>query len=222
MTNFLLIPGADGRAWYWHLLTPELRARGHQATAVELPKAGTSTLADYADAVIEMAGSEPTVVVAQSLGAFVGPLVCGRLTVQQLVLLNPMVPAPGETAGDWWQHTGHEQARAENAAEKGLPVEFDLVSGFFHDVPADVTGRAFAADDAPAELAGIFADRWPLTAWPEVPTRVLQGEDDRFFPLGFQRRIVRERLGITNIEVLSGGHLLALSQPAALADALVD
>ncbi|MDQ2848611.1 MAG: alpha/beta hydrolase [Actinomycetota bacterium] len=170
---------------------------------------------------VDAAGSEPTVVVAQSLGAFTGPLVCDRIPVQQLVLLNPMVPAPGETAGDWGQHTGHEQARSGNAARNGLPAEFDLLTGFFHDVPADVTEQAFAADDVPAELDGVFVDRWPLTAWPDVPTRILQGEDDRFSPLEFQRRIVRERLGI-NIDVLPGDHLLALSQPAALASALVN
>lgn len=220
-TTFLLIPGADGRAWYWQLLMPELRRRGHQGVAVDLPKAKTAVLADYADAVLSAAGTGPTVVVAQSLGAFTGPLVCDRLNVQQLVLLNPMVPAPGETAGDWWQHTGHEQARIENAARNGLPAEFDLLTGFFHDVPADVTEQAFAADDAPAELDGVFADRWPLTSWPDVPTRILQGRDDRFFPVEFQRRIVRERLGINDIDVIPGGHLLALSQPAALAAVLV-
>jgi pimeloyl-ACP methyl ester carboxylesterase len=44
----------------------------------------------------------------------------------------------------------------------------------------------------------------------------LQGRDDRFFPVEFQRRVVRERLGITPDE-MPGGHLLALSQPEELA-----
>jgi pimeloyl-ACP methyl ester carboxylesterase len=52
-----------------------------------------------------------------------------------------------------------------------------------------------------------------------VPTRVLAGRDDRFFPLEFQRRIAGERLG-TEIEVLPGGHLVALSRPAELTDQL--
>lgn len=48
-----------------------------------------------------------------------------------------------------------------------------------------------------------------------VSTRVAAGADDRFFPLEFQRRIVAERLGL-DVDVLPGGHLIALSHPAAL------
>jgi hypothetical protein len=52
-----------------------------------------------------------------------------------------------------------------------------------------------------------------------VPTRFLQGRDDRFFPVGFQRRVARERLGIDIVEVPSR-HLNALSEPDALAVAV--
>jgi pimeloyl-ACP methyl ester carboxylesterase len=52
-----------------------------------------------------------------------------------------------------------------------------------------------------------------------VPTRVLVGRDDRFFPIDFQRRVARERLGITPDE-MPGGHLVALSRPTELAERL--
>ncbi len=64
-----------------------------------------------------------------------------------------------------------------------------------------------------------FAKPWPLQKWPDVPTRFLQGRDDRFFPLEFQRRVVRERLGIP-VDEIPGGHLVALSRPHELASAL--
>jgi pimeloyl-ACP methyl ester carboxylesterase len=90
---------------------------------------------------------------------------------------------------------------------------------FFHDVPPEVTAAAFAgpAPDAPSDR--LFADPWPLDRWPNVPTRILQGVDDRFFPLEFQRRVVRERLGL-ELDELPGGHLVALSQPEELAQRL--
>ena len=44
----------------------------------------------------------------------------------------------------------------------------------------------------------------------------IAGAGDRFFPADFQRRVAGERLGI-EADVLPGGHLIALSQPAALA-----
>jgi pimeloyl-ACP methyl ester carboxylesterase len=53
---------------------------------------------------------------------------------------------------------------------------------------------------------------WPLPAWPDVPTRVLTGRHDRMFPLEFQRRIARERLGL-EVDEIDGGHMVAMSHP---------
>ena len=57
-------------------------------------------------------------------------------------------------------------------------------------------------------------------AWPGVPIRVIVGRDDRLFPLEFQRRVARERLGV-EIEATRGGHLVALSNPKGLATLLM-
>jgi hypothetical protein len=46
------------------------------------------------------------ILVAQSLAGFTA-LVCDRRRVDLAVLVNAMVPLPGETAGDWWANTGH-------------------------------------------------------------------------------------------------------------------
>jgi pimeloyl-ACP methyl ester carboxylesterase len=146
--------------------------------------------------------------------------VCDRLPIDLLVLLNAMVPTPGESAGDWWSNTCQAEARAERAARDGrtLPAEFDFLEEFFHDVPADVTADAMAQGPTP-EAGVVFTQPWPLAKWPDVLTRFLQGRDDRFLPLEFQRRVVRERLGI-NVDEMPGGHLVALSRPAELADRL--
>lgn len=207
--TFLLVPGAGGDAWYWHRLVPELAARGHDAVAVELPAADSSAGLDrYAEVVVE-AGSDRgrLVVVGQSLGGFTAPLVCDRLAVRALVLLNAMIPRPGETAGEWWASTGHV-----------MPNDFDVTTHFFHDVPADIRAEGLAGGNQQTDRP--FADPWPLDAWPDVETRVIAGTDDRFFPIDFQRRIARQRLGIEP-ETLPGGHLVALSRPAELADVLV-
>jgi pimeloyl-ACP methyl ester carboxylesterase len=222
MTTYVLIPGAGGDAWYWHLLVPELRERGHEAVAVDLPADDDSMgLSEYADAVVGAIGDRTRlVVVAQSLGGFTAPLVCERVSVDLLVLLNAMVPSPGESAGEWWSNNGHAKARAEQAARDGrnLAAGEDLKDTFFHDVPPEVTAEAWARGE-PRQSGKPFAQPWPLARWPEVPTRFLQGRDDRFFPVEFQRRVVRERLGITPDE-MAGGHLVALSRPKELADRL--
>ena len=71
----------------------------------------------------------------------------------------------------------------------------------------------------PPQSGTPFGDPWPLDRWPHVPTKVLHGTEDRFFPIEFQRRVTRDRLGL-EVDEMPGGHLIALSQPAALADRL--
>ncbi len=49
----MLIHGASDSAWYWHLVEPELRKRGHDIVAVDLPCDDDSAgLAEYADTVV--------------------------------------------------------------------------------------------------------------------------------------------------------------------------
>src|SRR5690606_41427210 len=62
---------------------------------------------------------------------------------------------------------------------------------------------------------------WPLTTWPDVPTRYLLCRDDRCFTPDFTRRHVRERLGIVPDE-MPGSHMVMLSRPSELAAYLVD
>ena len=216
--TFVLVPGAGGSAWYWHLLVPELRRRGHEAIAVDLPAADDAAgLREYADTIVAAAGShERVVLVAQSMGGLSAPLACDRLDVTELVLVNAMIPAPGETGGDWWTATGQEQARREFDVREGRAPDapFDPRVMFFHDVPAAVTEEAMATD--PGQSGTPFGEPWPLAAWPDVPTRALSGEQDRLFPVDFQIRVARQRLGRTP-ETMPGGHLLALSRPADLA-----
>ncbi|MGY1712650.1 alpha/beta fold hydrolase [Geodermatophilus sp. SYSU D00758] len=219
--TFVLVPGAGGRAWYWHRLVPELERRGHAAVAVDLPAEDDAAgLGAYAAVVADAARGRdrPVVVVAQSMGGLPAPLACARVPVDRLVLLNAMVPRPGETGGEWWAATGHEAARAAAAAADGRPYHpEDLDEDFLHDVPPEVVATA----PGPVAQSGTpFTEPWPLAAWPDVPTRVLAGRDDRFFPPAFQRRIAAERLGL-DVEEVPGGHLAALSRPAELADALV-
>lgn len=222
MTAFVLVPGAGGAAWYWHRVVPELERRGHEAIAVDLPSADPAArLADYVDAVVAGAGGRTgVVVVGQSLGGFSAPLACRPLQAVGLVLVNAMIPTPGETAGEWWGATGFEAAITEAAERDGrdLAADPDQRETMFHDVPPEVVAEAFTRPFEQEE--GILVDAWPADGWPEVPVRVLATREDRLFPAGFQRRLARERLGVEPDE-MPGGHLVALSRPAELAEYLI-
>ena len=101
MRTFVLIPGAGGSAWVWSRVTPFLIEAGHDAIAVELPgDDDTAGLPRYTELVVDAIGSRADVVlVAGSLGGFTAPLVCERVPVRELVLVNAMIPDPGETRG---------------------------------------------------------------------------------------------------------------------------
>ena len=220
MSTFVLIPGAGGSTWAWSRLTPLLIDVGHDAIAVELPGHDeTAGLSRYTEIVVDAIGSHPDVVlVAGSLGGFTAPLVCERVPVRELVLVNAMIPNPGETAHDWWAHTGALAAQ-EEAARVGNYGTFDEATYFLHDLDHEVAteGELFRRSEADV----VFRSVCDFGAWPAIGIRVLVGRDDRFFPVGLQRRVARDRLGV-EADVLTGGHLLPLAQPREVADYLLE
>jgi pimeloyl-ACP methyl ester carboxylesterase len=215
MSTFVLIHGGGDVAWSWHLLETELRERGHGSVAVELPiEDAAAGLTEYADAVVAAVGDRTElVVVGHSLGCFTAPLVCERLPVELLVLAAGMIPAPGETAMGWWEDSGHAQFMREH------PRRDDSTRAIFlHDVPPQLAAEALARG---RDQSGTpMHEPWPLTAWPDVPTRYLLFREDRVFPAEFARGHARERLGIAADEI-GGGHCAMLSRPGELADRLV-
>ncbi|MDL5159332.1 alpha/beta hydrolase [Actinomycetospora termitidis] len=229
MTTFVLVPGAGGDHRYWMRLAPLLVEAGHEAVAVDLPAQDEDAdLGTYVDTVAAAVGErdEPVVLVAQSLGAFTAPLAASRFPTAGVVLLAPMIPAPGETAGAWWDATGHVGAVREFAAAEGLDPDvllpgpsFDPHVTFFHDLPPDVLADLLSGEERD-QAGGVFGAPNPLERWPDVPTRVLAARHDRLFPLPFVTRLAHERLGI-EAEVVEGGHLVALANPAGVRDALV-
>jgi pimeloyl-ACP methyl ester carboxylesterase len=222
MTTFVLIPGAGGAAWYWRRVVPLLEQAGYDAVAVDLPgddaQAGIHA---YADLVIAAMGQRDDVtLVAQSMGGFTAALVCARAApaIARLVFVNAMIPVPGETAGQWWGHTGSEEARKAAAERAGYDVEFDLHTYFLHDVPESIAEEGARHERPESEIA--FGETVDFEAWPDVPIHVVVGRDDRFFPADFQARVALERLGKT-VDEIPGGHLVALSHPRELAELLL-
>jgi pimeloyl-ACP methyl ester carboxylesterase len=221
MGTFVLIHGAGDSGWYWHLVEAELRARGHDVVAPDLPADDESAeLGDYADAVVEAVGDrKDLIVVAQSLGGFTAPLVADRLPVDALVFVAGMVPSPGEPPGEWWANTGYGAAVREQAArDGGLTGNEDPFVAFYHDVPRKLAEEAMSKERAHPSEASMAAP-WPLHALPDVPTRFVLCTEDRFFPADFLRRVVAERLDIVPDEI-AASHCVALSRPRELAEIL--
>jgi pimeloyl-ACP methyl ester carboxylesterase len=203
VATLALIHGGGGSAWDWHLVAPELRERGHEVVAVDLPCDDESAgWRRYADTVVDaVGGRRHLIVVGHSLGGFTAPLVCARIPADLLVLVAGMIPSPGERFDDWWANSGYEES--------------GLGDVFYHDVPPELAAEA-KRHERP-EAARALREPWPLAAWPKTPTRYLLCRDDRMFRAGWARRHARERLGIDADEI-EGGHYAALSRPRELAE----
>jgi pimeloyl-ACP methyl ester carboxylesterase len=214
MGSYVLIHGSGDSAFYWHLLQRELRERGHDVVAPDLPCEDESAgLTEYGATVVDAIGNRRDLsVVAQSFGGFTAPLVCARVPVELIVLVAGMIPRPGEKGDDWPANTGFDEA----ARNSGVDYS-DEIAVFYNDVPPELAENALRHARRQADKPG--QEPWPLDSWPGVPTRYLLCTEDNFFPAQWMRGVVRDRLGIAPDEIASG-HCPALSRPRELADRL--
>lgn len=206
VATFALIHGGGGSGWDWHLVAAELRERGHDPVAADLPCEDESAgWSQYVDVVVQAIGARrDVVVVGHSLGGFTAPLVCASTDVDLLVLVAAMIPSPGEVFADWWTHTDHQEGGYDDV--------------FYHDVPPELAAEARRREREEASHA--LQEPWPLDTWPETPTRYLLCQEDRMFPAAWARRHARQRLGVEADE-MGGGHYVSLSRPRGLADRLI-
>jgi pimeloyl-ACP methyl ester carboxylesterase len=226
--TFVLIPGAGADPRVYGATIDALRDLGHEGIAPPLPLDDPdATPSDHATAIAAALPDPPPtplVVVGQSLGAYAAAIAAERLRPRRLILLAPMIPAPGEAAGDWWESTGHEEAIAPLTERLGSPSEWDdeaMAEVFYHDVEPATLAASTEFEGRPSR--GLFAEPLPVERWPYEPTTVLAPRDDRLFPLEFQRRLTRERLGeAVEFAEIDGGHLPFLSRPRDLATRLVE
>ncbi|MDQ3691955.1 MAG: alpha/beta hydrolase, partial [Chloroflexota bacterium] len=195
MATYALIHGAYDVGWYWHLVERALQERGLQSVAPNLPiEDDDATLVDHArivlDAIEATRDGGELVVVGQSWGGYIAPIVAQMARADRLVLVAPMIPRPAETADQMWEATGWQFPRDDSG---------DL---FYHDVEPTLAGEARSRERRQSETSS--REAWPLDAWPDVPTHVILGRNDRFFPGDWLRDVARDRLGIEPDELASG------------------
>ena len=188
----------------------ELQRAGHDTVAPDLPiEDDDAGLSEYADVVVDaIGGREDVVVVGQSFGGYVAPLVAERIAARAIVLVAGMIPTPGKSAEEMFANTGWRPERLEDSSARAV---------FYHDVPSDLADEALTHERRQSDTPG--SQPWPLHAWPGIPTRFVLCRNDRFFPARWLRPLVRERLGIEPDEIESG-HCPALSRPRELATLL--
>jgi len=102
MTQFIAVHGAFRGRWYWDPLRIELERRGHGLRPVDLVGDSLDEWVASTISAVEMAGSEPVVLVGHSMGGVVSQVAVGQLggRVQRLVLLDSPLVEPGQRPVD--------------------------------------------------------------------------------------------------------------------------
>ncbi len=220
MSTFGLVHGGGFAAWCWEWLIPELEARGHGVTTVDLMPEDLAVGAARCAEVVSraFAAFNDLVLVGHSLAGLIIPLVVAQHSMKRLVFLHALLPRPGQTVVD---QLGAEPdmfnpemftAKAPFWEDEAVAIRFLL-----HDCPPELAHDAFRRLRPEPGVLG--SEVTPLSAWPEVPCAYIVCTDDRTTTPAWARRAARERLGVEAIEI-PGGHCPFLSRPGHLAEAL--
>ncbi len=233
----LLLHGILGHSWMWHDVAPRLTDVGH-VLALDFRGYGDSqwsreaqyTTDDHASdvqTVLGALGGGAAAVVGFSSGGLVGLGLAARCPelVSSLVIVDiapasslseTEVPAvPGEY-GDHGQAVEAERRLSPRAAEHMLHA-----MALFGTRPV-ADGKLARKHD------GFFLSRWPFRAdqrWVELaaleqPMLIVRASESPVLSAAEAARMVRLARNASLVEVQGSGHLVAVEQPHALAEAI--
>jgi pimeloyl-ACP methyl ester carboxylesterase len=226
VTIFGLVHGAWHGAWCWDLVVGELRERGHDAIAVDLPTQDPQAGAQaYADVVIDaLSDYDEVVLVGHSLGGLTVPVVAQHRPVRHMVLVAPLLPTPGSSFDD--QHAvesdilmpGLGAGQTENVDGSSQWQPQAAIAAMYPDaIPA-------VAEWAAAQLRPqhwrVCREVTPLTSWPAGGVRVIACAHDAVVNPDWVRRTAKVRFG-AEAAVIAGDHSPFLARPTELVDLLV-
>lgn len=212
--NIVLVHGAWADGSGWQRVHDDLQARGHRVTIVQNP---LTSLADDVAAVHRVLARQegPTLLVGHSYGGAVITEAGNAANVAGLVYVAAFVPDAGESVASL---TAGGPPPPLQPSKDGF-LFFDLnvfPQAFAQDLPA-AHGAFLAASQVPP--AGVaFGTPVTTPAWKSRRSWFVLPADDRVIPPAAQEQMAqRAKAAITRVP---GSHMVYLSQPQAVADAI--
>lgn len=219
MTDFVLIHSTGQSAAGWDRLARELRIRGSNGHAIDLPNDQPELRADdYARITAErFSGLRRPVVVAHSGSGPLLPAIAETLQASRQVWLAAWVPDPGASFQADVRATV-EQAFNPEWIGKDPIADANVAEQFlYHDCD----------DEALAWALTTRRDFYPSAVYDELiapyagaPSAYILAAQDRTIRPEWQARMARERLGVEPITI-DAGHCPNISRPAELAALLL-
>jgi pimeloyl-ACP methyl ester carboxylesterase len=220
MSLFCLVHGSAQNASGWDLLVAELELRGHEVARMNLPTGEPEASATrYAEVIAQAipAGRDDAIVVAHSASGMFLPLVPDRRRVQRLVFLAAIVPQVGTSLRE--QALTDKRMFNPDWLGKNPTTDEETARQFlFHDCSEEATRWALGTLSLMYARQAIL-ETCPLQVWPDIPSAYIVCAEDRTIRPEWSRRVAKERLGVSAIE-LPGGHCPFVSRPRELAACL--
>lgn len=211
----LLVHGAWHGSWCWYALVPELRGRGFDTVAVDLPSVGDPRAGLYDDAAVVRAAAEdaagPVVVLAHSYGALpASEGLVGVANVTRIIFLAALMLDEGQSLSSLLD---------EPLPNEGglIAVRDDSADAFYDGVPAAGVAEA-VAKLLPQSLRS-FDEPLHRAAWRQIPSTYVVCEQDGALAPDLQVFLAAQA---SETRHLQAGHSPFLSDPAGLADLLED
>ncbi|MDQ0579435.1 alpha/beta fold hydrolase [Streptomyces rishiriensis] len=225
----VLVHGAFADAASWSGVIAELQGHGVPVIAPPNPLRGLASDAAYvASFAAQIDG--PVILVGHSYGGALITVAGTTQNVVGLVYVAAYALAEGESLGELqgrfplstlvsnlkqWTYPvpGGDPAVEVTIAEDAFP------SVFAADLPADVT-RILAASQRPLAAAA-FEETAAAAAWQTKPSwALIAGADEAINPE--VERFGAQRAGATVVEIDGASHAVAVSQPKAVADLILE
>jgi pimeloyl-ACP methyl ester carboxylesterase len=231
----VLVHGAWASSWVWDPVLPELRARGFDVVAPDMPDAAEpeelSTLDEHVARIVAAIGAHagPVLLVGHSGGGIpvtaAGERLAGRIAGAVFVA-GIMLPSG----------VGFDALRAEVTDDPGMlgaaPFVEPALGGRGTVVPPDAAVALLFQNAAPADAvaaarrlqpqwnAGLdLVPTWTAGGFGSLPRLYVEATADRDIPLGIQRHMQRRSPG-ARVVTLDSDHAPQLSAPAELVAAI--
>ena len=236
MAEFLLIHGAWYGAWCWEKTIRALNARGHRASAIDMPGAGADptpvesvSLDDYVKRIGEELGKidGKVVLVGHSMGGILISAAAEAYPdrIERLIYVCAFLPRNGESLMALERNNPVPSvALALIMSESGRSATIQndrIIPLFFHDcTPEDQQWAKSMVTPQPA--APLFAEV-SLTEqrFGSIPRSYIACTDDRAINIAHQRDMIAASAGVEKILETHTSHSPFLSRPDRLVDLLV-
>jgi pimeloyl-ACP methyl ester carboxylesterase len=239
MARFVLVHGAFGSARVWELVTPGLRAAGHEVEAIDLPGSRDDatpvaevSLAGYGERVCQaLAAGPPPVLVGHSMGGMAVTQAAARRPdlIAALIYVSAFVPIEGESLISLTQRpeAGEDQVQANLTVAGDPPVATMSPEAARQATNQLATAEQAAWADARRGPQPVLPFTQPLTvdpgaaaAFAALPRAYIRCLQDRAIWPDLQR-FMAERAGCEPVLEIDTDHSVWVTAPDELVAALL-